>query len=567
MALMYPSKLPDYALSDPKRSSECRLFSLLKSNLPNDYTVFYSVAYQLKEKSDFAYDGEADFLIAHPKYGLLVIELKGGRIRYDVSQNQWYSEDRNNIEHLIKDPFAQARKNHYGLRRKLQEAPLTQKYRYFSGYAVCFPDIEVPANDLGLDAPRKIILDARDIQRLEQQIITIYNHWHSSNQILNSNISAIQALVDLIGRSWNFKSPLLPIVETNLLTTITNNLQITDEYTEQQFILLDHLQRFRKVLISGCAGSGKTYLAAEKATRLYKEGFSVLFLCWNEGLGKWMQSRLKDTGVKVNHINEFLRWFVTQGRKKGLRIPDRQVPTIDDINLALQAGVKPFDAIIVDEGQDFLDFHWVVLEKLLAENGIFYIFYDDNQRIYGKQIPFPIDSPPVILSVNCRNTREIHKFATNYYKSDHGTSCFLTQGKKPVFIDCNNDEKGKLAIILDRLVNQDNININDIVLLSPSLKGTIWENNLSVGKFRISHSFLSQTLPPNTIRTTTISKFKGLERGVVILSELHLIEQGLNFDRFLYIGISRARSLLIVLAHSQEDFNSVAIDNFEKTFI
>lgn len=545
---MFPQKLPESTLTDPRRSAEIRMFELLKRNLSDEFTVFYSVAYQLKEKCEYAYDGEADFVVAHPQLGLLVLELKGGRIRYDASKNQWYTQDRYNVEHPIKDPFAQVRKNHYSLRRKLQEAPLTSKYKYSSGYAVCFPDIRVPAHDIGLDAPRNIVLDSDDIQRLEQHICTVYEYWLSQRHRQASNVDAINALADLIGRSWDFRSP--------LRDSVLADIRQTDEYTEQQFVLLDHLQRFRKALICGCAGSGKTFLAAEKARRLRQEGFSVLFLCWNENLGRWLTKRLPNLGIEVSHLNHFLRWFVYQARRKGVSIPDRQVPTSDDLSLALSVGVSPYDAIIVDEGQDFLDYHWHLITKLLREDGILYIFYDDNQRIYSaRPSSFPIDTPPVVLTVNCRNAREIHDLASAFYSSDHSTTCFLKTGRQPELINCHDDEKETLAKVLDRLVNQEGIDPRDIIVLTPSLKGSLWENGMPVGKFQIVLSLFQQESSNNMIQTTTISRFKGLERGVVILTELHQLDKNSNLDHLMYIGISRARSHLIVLARNQADLD------------
>ena len=555
---MFPQKLPESIVTDPKRSSEVRVFELLKRNLSNEFTVFYSVAYQLKEKSEYAYDGEADFVVAHPQLGLLVLELKGGRIRYDSSESQWYTEDRHNVEHSIKDPFAQARRNHYSLRRKLQEAPLTSKYKYPSGYAVCFPDIQVPAHDIGLDAPRSIVLDSDDIQKPEQRIYAIYNHWLSPKHKRGNDIDAINALADLIGRSWNFKSP--------LRDSVLADIRQTDEYTEQQFILLDHLQRFRKVLIGGCAGSGKTFLAAEKARRLRQEGFSVLFLCWNENLGRWLQKRLQDLDIEVNYLNQFLRWFVLQARKKGVSIPDRQVPTSEDLSLALSVGVSPYDAIIIDEGQDFTDYHWDLITKLLREDGILYIFYDDNQRIYSaKPISFPIETPPIVLTVNCRNAREIHELASVFYHSDHITTCFLKTGRQPELINCHDDEKGTLAKVLDRLVNQEGIESKDIVVLTPSFKDSLWENGLVVGEFQIARSLFQQTPSKNMIQTTSIAKFKGLERGVVILTELHQLDRNTNLDHLMYIGISRARSHLIVLARNQVDLDILNMASGKQT--
>src|SRR5690606_37898208 len=81
-----------------------------------------------------------------------------------------------------------------------------------------------------------------------------------------------------------------------------------------------------------------------------------------------------------------------------------------ELQEALRTLPDRFDAIIVDEGQDFNDLHWVTLSDLLSntDNGIFYIFYDDNQRIYQSRLNFPFNDHPFPLTINRRNTDRIH---------------------------------------------------------------------------------------------------------------------------------------------------------------
>jgi superfamily I DNA/RNA helicase len=58
---------------------------------------------------------------------------------------------------------------------------------------------------------------------------------------------------------------------------------------------------------------------------------------------------------------------------------------------------------------------------------------------------------------------------------------------------------------------------------------------------------LSETVEPGTVLATSIHAFKGLERPVVIVAELgdkHLED----LRQYLYVGASRARNHLIVLA-------------------
>src|SRR6185436_3796758 len=58
--------------------------------------------------------------------------------------------------------------------------------------------------------------------------------------------------------------------------------------TEEQFYLLDVLSRTRRAAIGGCAGSGKTFLAVEKAKRLAREEFRTLLTCFNRPLADFL---------------------------------------------------------------------------------------------------------------------------------------------------------------------------------------------------------------------------------------------------------------------------------------
>src|SRR5207247_5440912 len=71
--------------------------------------------------------------------------------------------------------------------------------------------------------------------------------------------------------------------------------------TEQQYYILDMLDRHPRAAIAGCAGSGKTFLAAEKARRLAQQGFRVLVLCFNRLLAQYLRRGLAD----VDEIDVF----------------------------------------------------------------------------------------------------------------------------------------------------------------------------------------------------------------------------------------------------------------------
>ena len=68
-------------------------------------------------------DGETDFLVCHPDKGILVIEVKGGRILADYRTGTWQSTDRNGRVHKIKDPFRQALNAKFSILEKMKEHP------------------------------------------------------------------------------------------------------------------------------------------------------------------------------------------------------------------------------------------------------------------------------------------------------------------------------------------------------------------------------------------------------------------------------------------------------------
>jgi hypothetical protein len=85
--------------------------------------------------------------------------------------------------------------------------------------------------------------------------------------------------------------------------------------------------------------------------------------------------------------------------------------------------------------------------------------------------------------------------------------------------------------------------MQDIAVLTPSGGGkSRLRARGEAGGYR-----LSETVEPDTILATSVHAFKGLERPVIILAELgdkHMEDLG----RYLYVGGSRARNHLIVLA-------------------
>lgn len=530
MARIYPSPISPATLSTAERN----LYKLFQKNLPDEFTVFHSVAWIARDIHSGASDGEADFVIAHPEFGILILEVKGGAIQLEQTTGYWSSTDQAGVKHRIKDPFEQARKSTYALLNKLDGLASMRHFRWAVHYAIAFPDIVVNERlMLRPDTPRAIIIDKTNLPQIEKALINIYNYWgtqHKKRVLVGT--SGINALTDFLAPKWNLQFTLARAFEDE-------NSQIKT-LTEQQFILLDFLSRHRRATIVGGAGTGKTMLAIEKARRLAKEGFEVLFVCFNRNLADWIEesvaSEKRITATTFHSLAwKAVGWANLQNTSQDDEPADLLLQAIDEMDWR-------FDAIIVDEAQDFQEDWWLPLESLLREDesGILYVFFDDNQRIYVDRLSVPIEGEPFNLTINCRNTQTIHKTLAQY--GDSTTRCDGPAGRTIDILPLTGKPEAALKTALLQLVNTEGIDPSHMIVLTPRAKDKSgWKEGQKLGTLNLTWNLKRKS--KNTIHVSTIHSFKGLERPVVILTEM---DHSWN-DELVYVGLSRARNHVLVL--------------------
>ena len=534
MARMIPSQ----PHPETQSSAELRLFAACQRQLPDDCVVFHSVWWQVRDTRDGVRDGEADFLLAHPDFGVLIVEVKGGHIRYDGLNDQWYSN-----EHPVKDPFKQGRDAKYNLLTKLKELPYWRDRWITVGYAVAFPDVEVKG-DLRLDAPRELILDASDVENLRGWLDLAMSYLRSRRSEGSPiGLQGIEELQALLSASWDLHPLLSAAVEAEG--------QEIARLTEEQFVMLDFLGHRRRVAITGCAGSGKTTLAYEKARRLAGQRFDVLLTCFNVFLAEFLAS---DEEKPANlHVANFHRLAEQMARQAGLPASSRTSDYFDQVlpeqlMEAVDILGPQFDAVIVDEGQDFHDNWWVPLQCLLRDpdHGIFFVFFDDNQNIYGAAEHVPLELAPFPLTRNCRNTQRIHRQVMQFYHSGAVPEAIGPPGRQVErHLYANSAElKRSLRQILHRMIVDEQVPAWDIVLLTPKSRqrSQLWGMS-PLGNFCLSDRWTGAS---GEIFCTTVYKFKGLESPVVILAEIDA-SQKRNLESVLYVGCSRACNHLVLL--------------------
>jgi len=536
MARMYPQPIRP----DTRSYAERKLYAKFQRQLPDDFVVFHSVSWQVRDTAAGVRDGEADFVLAHPDFGILLVEVKGGAIRYDGRTAQWFSYD-----HPIKDPFKQGREAKYSLLAKLKELDYWRDRWIAVGYAAAFPDVEVKG-DLRLDAPRELILDAADMADLSAWVKGAL-HFLQAKRPDDSPLrkTGIEELIAFLSPCWD--------LQLSLSAEIMEEGQELARLTEEQFILLDFLGRHRRVAISGCAGSGKTTLAVEKGKRLARQGFRVLLTCFSVNLAKFLGSdETLPRGFDVANFHKLASDLVHKAglthtgprnaRFFGEVLPELMMQAVDRLD-------SRYDAVIVDEGQDFLDSWWVPLQCLLRDpdRGILYVFFDDNQNLYRAAQHIPLELAPFPLTRNCRNTQHIHQTVMRFYRSDQTAQVQGPLGR-PVAVYDYDDMGGLWRIlrrVLHQLVSEENVSPEDIVVLTPKGRGRshLWRMG-AVGNFWLTDRW---TTASGEIFCTTVHAFKGLESPVIILAEIEP-NATQDLETVLYVGCSRACHHLIVLA-------------------
>ena len=558
MATMIP-ELSEPQLSRLKSRAEAKVYRSFRDNLPASYVVVFEPKWILKPKAERAGDGENDFLVCHPEQGYLCIEVKGGGISFDAASDKWYSVDRHQQKHGIKDPVRQSLEAKYAILAKLKEHPKWGAHRLqhvLRGHGVFFPDVGNSKPLARPDMPAELIGVSGTLREPQSWIDAMFSYWgRDSGNITRIGQGGVDFVKEVFARSFF----VTPLVSAQLADLEEHRLKLTNE----QMRILDMLRSHRRLAVSGGAGTGKTVLALEKARRLASEGFKTLLTCYNRQLADHLSELCREVhNLDVMSFHQLCYHWVERASQISGRDLNHEAKTtypgtgFFDVQLpiafsfALDEVQDRYEAIVCDEGQDFSEEFWFPLELLLTDsvNSPFYVFFDDNQNLYARAGSFPIKEPAVTLTRNCRNTTSIHDAAYKYYKGIAVEPPEL-EGEDLQF-DLAPGQAAQVRKIHNRivdLIDRQGVAPDDITILIadaqrkydyyaalqklPLPKPAIW---LEEGR---------QT--KNAVRLETVQRFKGLESQIIILWGLDTADL-LENRELLYVGLSRAKSLLII---------------------
>jgi hypothetical protein len=409
--------VPDVPTDSIRLKPELDVAHALVMTLGPEVVVYHSYPWLRPLRNDRGQDrylreGEADFAVLLPE-GLLVLEVKGGEVRYDPERRLWSRFAPSEGWRPIKEPFEQARTNMHALRNQITERAFARDGRLpcAYGYAVVFPDCEWTGTPPP-GAEASVLLTSKDLPALGRRAQETLGRWNRNpgGQPLQGGL--LKKVRD--GLSPAFR--LIPLLSRQVAEQEERLVRLTDLQDE----ILRGLGDNPRVLVAGTAGSGKTMLAVAHARRQATQGRQVLFLCFNRGLAEWLRAHVPAEEQERVVIRHFAGLCAEACREEGVRF---QPPRGDEeatrtffrstapqlLEQAIDRLERRFDAIVVDEAQDFAPDWWLLVELLnaRAEEGPLYMFYDPDQNLFVEEkLAFP-DAVPYRLPCNCRNTREI----------------------------------------------------------------------------------------------------------------------------------------------------------------
>lgn len=342
-----------------------------------------------------------DFVLLHPDNGIAVFEVK-----------DWAPDTKN--ETLVKH-------QRYNLIKKIQ----LYRYKLQEALGPSAPKSLFPNITAGLVFPKwksqkiKAIFDDnfRTIHKFRSD--KFLNEFGKETQYKNNLIIGQQNLesgnIKNVFPNFNMHHPLMNEEILKIIRPWLNSSEFDYEQSTEinldasQYRIVENKDKSKIRRVIGSAGSGKTLVAAGRAATLADESKKVLFCCFNITLKNYLRDcsmrYARNNILNKSCISEnitflnFHSWvkevfqmygseFENQSRS-GKELDDnfnnevlRKIIKRQNININKE--FIYYDAIIVDEGQDFSPDWWMLLKTtVLAPDGEMLKVDDATQDIYG----------------------------------------------------------------------------------------------------------------------------------------------------------------------------------------
>lgn len=596
------------------------MFHTLKRYLPDDYIVYYEPDIK---------GVRPDFVIIAPDIGLIVLEVKDilKSTLISLNQDEWELHTTNGEQTTIINPVLQAKNNMFHISNQLKrdtnlinhEGKYKYRLKFPCGYGAVFTRMyqkDFIKENLYHVVPPELSLTRDEIdpdhenfdeEILIEKICNMFTVPFRLREALTyEDVNAIRYhLFPEVRISAEFKHS---IPHQNQLLLSLRDIKTMDLHQENLAKQLGDKNR----LIRGVAGSGKTLILVSRAKLLAKEhpDWKVLILCYNISLAQSIRQMLtfmfeeqmdifdleEDGEEQPNQrhnieVYNFHAWLTHE-----LKLKESIVPAINQKVKEKEVILPQYDAILIDEGQDF-EPEWLQLVSNLLnpETKSLLLVEDRAQDIYKRKRSYIQDTGldfrgrSKILNINYRNTSQIVTFAWDFYQHHSALKnkvkekqfegeiiapkSTLRKGPEPAIIKRKSfkEEINFIVKIMQKLHTEKNVPYDEMVILY-RVKRDRTTNYIDMIAYLLKHADIpyywitesSETKhqyekDDGKVKISTIDSSKGLDFQAAFIVNVDNMPFALEEDKereasLLYIAMTRAQNYLTVSYSDESEF-------------
>ena len=545
--------------------SEESVRALLKRQLePHGWRVGGPIAAENSSGGGASSTREVDVLCIRPDGSAVAIEVKPGRLASDG--DTWT----HNKQFMQKPPHIQAEDAARSLERLIADRKMVPGATVPVEWALAAPSNS--ASEFPLHIDRERILDGATLtaaaegrKALLPIIVAISDRGDHRARIPNT-VDIASTLGEQLFRKLAGRPSSKAMREMDL--------QELGRFEVAIDVLLGALRDAPRIQVIGAAGSGKSYAALRKVQELAQEGRKVLYLCFNQRLAAVNRAAVAELGITVE-TNTFHRFAELAAIEAGIPIPSRPQKQ-EELNAyfglfapALEQAIKKnsdlrFDALVIDEGQDFEPAWIELLGTLLKKpDDPWWVFHDPAQAFTAPWQPDRLQFQPFRLRHNLRNPRKIHAWA-EAQRLDGLTSIPVrtSEGSVEEITLHPSGQTATLRNLLRRLTEEGVKSWEIAVLTGGSVKNSqVWREMRRDPEFPLWNDSFNefgehtgkaadelQEIPSDIYLFESIRRFKGLESPYIIA--LDLPERDAAVHR--YVAGTRATAGLTIVRPALE---------------